>query len=457
MARQLESEKMGTVPEGRLLLSMAVPMMLSMLVQSLYNIVDSMYVAMVSEDCLAALSLAFPAQNIMIGMATGTGVGVAALVSRFLGAGEAQQATKVAGNSLFLAVCCWLVMALFGLFGSRWFVYSQTADAVIRDHTLSYLRIVSIASLFVYVEIAAERLLQATGRTKLSMWTQMFGAVLNILLDPFFIFGWCGLPAMGTAGAAIATVLGQAGGAALGMYLHFRKNHELRIHLRDLLPEKKIISHVYKIGLPSILMMGVGSVTNYSLNKILIGFTSTAVAVFGAYFKIQSFIFMPIFGLNNGVVPIVSYNFGAGKPKRVYRTLGFGVLYAFCLMTFGFLLFQCIPGTLLRLFTPSPDMLAIGIPALRIISTHFPVAAFCIVAGSVCQALDKSFFSLINSLLRQIVALLPAAYFLSLTGNVNMVWWCFPIAEIMSAVASTFFLWLALRHMKKKLAQRGVL
>lgn len=456
MTNRMESDKMGLMPEGKLLLSMAIPMMLSMLVQSLYNIVDSMYVARVSEDCLTALSLAFPAQNIMIGMATGTGVGVAALVSRYLGAGDGHRAAKVAGNSVFLAVCCWVIMALFGIFGARWFVYAQTDDPVIRQHTLGYLRIVTIVSIFVYLEIGSQRLLQATGRTKLSMWAQMFGAVLNIILDPFFIFGWCGLPAMGTAGAAIATVLGQAGGAALGIWLHFRKNHELRIRLRDILPDGKVIGHIYRIGLPSILMVGVGSVTNFCMNKILIGFTSTAVAVYGAYFKIQSFIFMPVFGLNNGVVPIVSYNFGAGKPKRVYRTLLFGILYAFCLMFFGFLLFQFIPGTLLKLFAPSADMLAIGIPALRRISLHFPVAAFCIVSLSVCQALDKSFYSLISSLLRQILALLPAAYLLSLTGNVNMVWWCFPIAEIVSAAACVFFLWRALHSMKQKLALRGV-
>ena len=456
MSKTMESNKMGIAPEGRLLLSMAMPIMLSMLVQSLYNIVDSMYVARMSENCLTALSLAFPAQNIMIGLATGTGVGVSALISRSLGAGDPRRAGKVAGNSLFLAACCWLLMVAFGLFGSRWFVYTQTTDAVIREHTLSYLNIVSIASLFVYLQIAAEKLLQSTGRTKLSMWTQMFGAVINIVLDPFFIFGWCGLPAMGTAGAAIATVIGQAGAAGLGMFLHLRKNREIHIHLRDLIPEWHIVRDIYKIGIPSILMMCISSFTNFSMNRILIGFTPTAVAVYGSYFKIQSFIFMPVFGLNSAIIPMVGYNYGAAKPQRVYRTIRFGVMYAMSLMCFGLLLFQLIPGTLLQLFAPSAEMLAIGIPALRIISIHFPIAAFCVVAVSACQALDKSLYSMFCSLLRQLVVLVPSAYFLSLSGNVDRVWWCFPIAEIMAAVAGAFFLWQAIKGMKKNLAQRGV-
>ena len=452
---RLHSQRMGTMPEGKLLLSMAVPMMLSMLVQALYNIVDSIYVARVSEDCLAALSLAFPAQNVLIGLGTGTGVGVSALVSRALGAGDSRQAHRVAGNAIFLCLCCWALMAVFGLFGAAPFIHSQTKVESIRAYGDSYLRIVTIGSLFVYFEICVERLLQATGQSRLSMWTQMIGAVTNIVLDPFFIYGWCGLPAMGTAGAAIATVIGQAVGAGVGFLFHFRRNRELLFTLADCRPRKRIVGEIYRIGFPSILMMCIGSLTNYLMNRILHVFSSTAVAVYGAYFKLQSFFFMPVFGLNNGIIPILGYNYGAGKEERIRRTLRYGVLYAFCITATGCLLFETIPGVMLGAFSASENMLAIGVPALRIIAIHFPVAAFCIVAGSACQALGKSIFAFFTSVLRQVVALIPSAYLLSLTGNVNMVWWCFPIAEVMSAAASTFFLRKTLRDVGRQIAARS--
>ena len=446
------SRRMGEMPEGKLLLSMAVPMMLSMLVQALYNIVDSIYVAKVSEDCLSALSLAFPAQNILIGLGTGTGVGVATLLSRALGSRDNKLANRVAGNSLFLCVCCWLIMAVFGIFFANAFIHSQTDIESIRGHADSYLRIVTIGSVFVYFEINFERLLQSTGQTKLSMWAQMIGAGTNILLDPFFIYGWCGLPAMGTAGAAIATVIGQALGALSGAYFHHRHNTEVKIRLSDCRPDGHIILDIYRIGFPSILMMGIGSITNYLMNRILMAFTSTAVAVYGAYFKLQSFFFMPVFGLNNGIVPIIGYNYGARKRDRIYRTLRYGVLYAVCILTVGLLLFEAIPNVLLMAFSPSENMLAIGVPALRKIAFHFPIAGFCIVGGSVCQALGKSLYSFFTSVLRQIVALIPAAYLLSLTGNVGNVWWCFPIAEVVSMLATLFFLHRALRDMEREIA-----
>lgn len=443
---------MGEMPEGKLLLTLAVPMMLSMIVQALYNIVDSIYVARVSEDCLTALSLVFPAQNIMIGLATGTGVGVSTLISRALGRAEPRQASKVAGNALFLCVCCWALMALFGIFGADWFINTQTDDPVIREYAKSYLKIVAIGSLFVYFEICFERFLQSSGLTKLSMWTQMFGAVTNIILDPFFIFGWCGLPAMGTAGAAIATVIGQMVGTAIGLMFHLKHNKEIKLDLRLIRPDGKIIGDIYRIGFPSILMMCIGSITNYTMNRILIGFTSTAVAVYGAYFKVQSFFFMPVFGLNNGLIPILGYNYGARKRDRIYRSIKFGVLYAAIMMIAGCIVFELIPDVLLMIFSPSKEMLAIGVPALRRIAIHFPIASFCIIAGSACQALDKSFFSLITSCMRQLIALLPAAYLLSLTGNVDNVWWCFPIAECMSLICSTFFLKKTLKDVDIKLA-----
>ena len=452
--KRIDSGRMGEMPEGKLLLTMAVPMMLSMLVQALYNIVDSIYVAQVSEDCLSALSLAFPAQNIMIGLGTGTGVGVSTLISRALGRGDGRQASRVAGNAVFLGICCWLLMALFGIFAAGAFIRSQTDIASIRSYADSYLRIVTIGSFFVYQEICVERLLQSTGMTRLSMWTQMIGAVTNIVLDPFFIFGWCGLPALGTAGAAIATVIGQAVGTAVGFAFHFRRNTELPIRVSDLRPQGHLIQDIYRIGFPSIIMMVVSSFTNYMMNIILIGFTSTAVAVYGAYFKIQSFFFMPVFGINNGLIPIIGYNYGARKKERIYRTLRFGVLYASCFMLLGFTLFQLIPQYLLGIFNPSPAMLAIGVPALRRISLSFLFAGFCIVAGSACQALDRSVSSLAVSILRQVVALIPAAWLLSLTGDVNNVWWCFPIAELMSLAASVFFLRRALQGMERTLSGR---
>ena len=448
---RLDSSRMGEMPEGKLLLTLAVPMMLSMMVQALYNIVDSIYVARVSEDCLSALSLAFPAQNIMIGLGTGTGVGVSTLVSRALGRKDQKQASNIAGTAIAISVCCWILMAVFGLFGASWFIRSQTDIVSIRNYADSYLRIVTIASLFLYLQICVERLLQSTGLTRLSMWTQIIGAVTNIILDPFFIYGWCGLPAMGTAGAAIATVIGQASAAASGFFFHFKKNKELPLSFSDIRLDWHIVAQIYRIGFPSILMVGIGSITNYLMNIILIGFTSTAVAVYGAYFKIQSFFFMPVFGLNNGLIPIIGYNYGARKKERIYRTIRFGVLYASFFMVLGLICFQLFPGLLLSIFKPSEAMLSIGIPALRLISLSYIPAGFCIIAGSACQALDKSIFSFFVSVLRQIVALVPSAWLLSMTGNVNNVWWCFPIAEVMSLAASIFFLRLALKGMEQKL------
>jgi len=446
------SARMGEMPEGRLLFTMAVPLMLSMLVQALYNVVDSIYVSAVSEDCLTALSLAFPVQNIQIGLATGTGVGITTLVSRALGRKDLKSANRIAGNSFFLCICCWLIIACFGLFFAKSFIWSQTDSASIREYGDIYLQIVTIGSLFLYFEMDFERLLQSTGLTKLFMWTQMIGAVTNIILDPFFIFGWCGLPAMATKGAAIATVIGQACGAAVGWFFLKTKNKELHIHPSDVLPNAHIILETYKIGFPSILMVGVSSVTNYLMNHLLIGFTSTAVALYGAYMKLQSFFFMPVFGLNNAMIPIIGYNYGARKKERIYATVKYGVLFACILTSIGCLLFELIPATLLGIFSPSETLLALGSPALRIIAIHFPVAGFCIVTGSACQALDRSVYTFITSLMRQIVALIPAAYLLALTGNINNIWWCFPIAEVISMTFSLIFVKKAFSGMEERLS-----
>ena len=452
---RLQSERMGTMPEGKLLLSMAVPMMLSMLMQALYNIVDSVYVSHVSEDCLTALSLAFPAQNILIGLATGTGVGVSALVSRALGRDDRKNANRVAGNAIMLCFVMWALMAAFGLFFARSFIHSQTTDPVIRAYGDSYLRIVTIGSLFVYFEITFQRLLQSTGCTKEAMWAQITGAVANIVLDPFLIYGWCGLPAMGTAGAAIATVIGQALGATVGFTFNRRRNTDLHVTWANLRPDKHIIGEIYKIGLPSILMMCVSSVTNYIMNNILIAFSATAVAVLGAYFKLNSFFFMPVFGLNNAFVPVVGYNFGAGKEKRVRRSYQYAVLYALVLMSFGSVVFELCPKLLLGFFSASDAMLAIGVPALRIIGTFFPIAAFGIVTCSLCQALGRSGLSLIVSIMRQFAALVPSALLLARTGNVNNVWWCFLIAEFISAICCIFFYRITMRDMSRQICKNG--
>lgn len=463
---QLNSSRMGEMPEGKLLLTMSIPMMLSMLVQALYNVVDSVNVAQVNEDCLTALSLAFPAQNIMIGLGTGTGVGLGTLISRALGAKDRDQAGRTAGVGLFLSICCWALMALFGVFGGEAFIRSQTESASVRAYANDYLKIVTIASLFLYLQVCVERLLQSTGLTRLSMWTQLAGAVTNIILDPIFIlqkgdsfFGLFEMPfglGMATSGAAIATVAGQFVAAAVGLCFHLTRNRELPFRLRDIRPDGPIIGEIYRIGFPSILMMVVGSFTNYFMNIILGGFEkygTTPVAVYGAYFKIQSFFFMPVFGLNSGMIPIIGYNYGAKKKDRIYRTVRFGVIYATVVMVAGFLVFQLVPGLLLDMFNPSPEMMEIGTHALRRISPSFLFAGFCIIGGSTCQALGKSIFSFFVSILRQVVGLLPAAWLLSLTGDVNMVWWCFPIAELIGLVSTIFFLRSSFRDMERKLSE----
>ena len=450
---KLESRKMGEQPIAKLLITMALPMMLSMLTQAFYNVVDSIYVSRVSEDCLAALSIAFPVQNLLIGLGTGTAVGVGTLISRALGAGDNERADRVAGVSIFLMLCCGALLASFGLFFAEGYFMAQTDIESISQSGAVYLRIVCIGSIFAYAEIGFNRMLQATSLTKLSMWGQLTGALTNIILDPFFIFGWCGLPAMGTAGAALATLIGQALGACVAITLNLRKNKELNFRLRNIRPDLKIIGRIYRIGFPSILMIAVGSIMNLSMNRILLGFTSTAVAVFGAYCKLQSFAFMPVFGLNNAMVPIIGYNYGARKKERIYQVLRWAVIYACIIMFAVMILFQTAPRALLTIFAASEQMMSIGVPAMRRISLCYVFAGFCVVAGSACQALDKSFASLVVSIMRQMVVLLPAALLLARTGDVNMVWWAYPIAEIMSLLVSAIFLRSALKLMEKRLAE----
>lgn len=428
--------KMGVMPLNRLLISMSVPMMISMLVQALYNIVDSMFVAQLSENALTAVSLAFPAQNLMIAVATGTGVGVNAALSRNLGEKNFERANKIADHALFLAALSYVVFALFGLCFARQFFRLQTDIEEIVDLGTTYLRVCTIASFGLFMEIACERLLQSTGKTIYSMYTQGLGAIINIVLDPILIFGYFGAPALGITGAAGATVIGQIIAFCLGFFFNKTRNHEITISLRDFKPNSEIISHIYAVGIPSIIMASIGSVMTFGMNKILIAFSSTATAVFGIYFKLQSFVFMPVFGLNNGTVPIIAYNYGAGKPDRIMGTLKLAAMYAVTIMLIGLAVVQLIPDKLLMIFSASDTMLSIGIPALRTISLSFLFAGFSIVCSSMFQALGHGMLSLWISVFRQLFVLLPVAFVFAKLGGLHVVWFAFPIAEVFAIIFS---------------------
>ena len=461
----LRENKMGTMPENRLLLSMAVPMMISMLVQALYNIVDSIFVSRICEDALTAVSMAFPLQNIIIAIAVGFGVGINALLSRALGQKNAERVNQVAVNGLLLALLSYLLVLVAGLLGIRAYMHTQTDIETIVNFGITYLNICILCSFGVFIEITFERFLQATGRTIYSMITQLVGAITNIILDPILIFGLLGFPKMGIAGAAIATVIaqalsavlvlvfhwgiagaawatviGQCLGAVVAVILNHCKNPEIHLRLRHIRPSGKLMGEITAISIPSIIMSCISSLTCFVMNLILITFSSTAVAVFGVYFKLQSFVFMPVFGLNNGMVPIIAYNYGAQKSERIHKTIRLGMVYAVAIMMIGLLVFQLIPKELLLMFDASDAMLEIGAPALRIMSLAFIFAGISIVAGSSCQAFGYSVYSMLISIARQIVVLIPAAYLLSLTGVLRSIWFAFPIAEIFSLILSLFFL-----------------
>ena len=436
----LRENKMGTMPENRLLLSMAVPMMISMLVQALYNIVDSIFVSRICEDALTAVSMAFPLQNIIISIAVGFGVGINALLSRALGQKNAERVNQVAVNGLLLALLSYLLVLVAGLIGIRAYMRTQTDIETIVNYGITYLNICILCSFGVFVEITFERFLQATGRTVYSMITQLTGAITNIILDPILIFGLLGFPKLGIAGAAWATVIGQCVGAVVAVMLNHFKNPEVHLRLRHIRPNGCLMGEITAISIPSIIMSCISSLTCFVMNLILITFSSTAVAVFGVYFKLQSFVFMPVFGLNNGMVPIIAYNYGAQKPERIHKTIRLGMVYAVAIMVVGLLVFQLIPKELLLMFDASDAMLEIGAPALRIMSLAFVFAGIGIVSGSSCQAFGYSVYSMLISIARQIVVLIPAAYLLSLTGVLRSIWFAFPIAEIFSLILSLFFL-----------------
>ena len=427
------------MPLNRLLLTTSLPMMASMLVQALYNIVDSMFVARIAEDALTAVSLAFSLQNLMFSFAIGTGVGVNALLSKSLGEKNQEMADRTAGNYISLSLIIYVVLLILGRFIIAPFFRFQTADPVIIAYGEQYMNTIFICSFGMLFQICMERLLISTGQTFYSMITQITGAVINMIMDPILIFGLLGAPKLGVKGAALATIFGQTVAGVLAFIFNQKKNPYITLRLKNLKLSGHIVARIYQVGLPSIIMASIGSFMVFFLNKILIAFSSTAVAVFGAYFKLQSFIFMPIFGLNNGMVPIVAYNYGARKRSRITGTVKLAAAYAVSIMALGTLLFELFPRTLLRIFNASPHMIDIGVPALRIIAIHFMVAGVCIILNSSFQALGKAFYSMIVSIMRQIVVLLPAAYLLSLTGNLNMVWFAFPIAEAMSLATCIFF------------------
>ena len=436
----LRENKMGTMPENKLLLSMAVPMMISMLVQTLYNIVDSIFVSRICEDALTAVSMAFPWQNIVIAIAVGFGVGINALLSRALGQKNDERVNQVAVNGLLLAGLSYLLVLVAGLIGIRAYMRTQTDIETIVNYGITYLNICILCSFGVFVEITFERFLQATGRTVYSMITQLTGAITNIILDPILIFGLLGFPKLGIAGAAWATVIGQCVGAVVAVMLNHFKNPEVHLRLRHIRPNGRLMGEITAISIPSIIMSCISSLTCFVMNMILIAYSSTAVAVFGVYFKLQSFVFMPVFGLNNGMVPIIAYNYGAQKPERIHKTIRLGMVYAVAIMVVGLLVFQLIPKELLLMFDASDAMLEIGAPALRIMSLAFVFAGIGIVSGSSCQAFGYSVYSMLISIARQIVVLIPAAYLLSLTGVLRSIWFAFPIAEIFSLILSLFFL-----------------
>lgn len=438
-ATSLRQNKMGIMPVGKLLANMALPMIISMLVQALYNVVDSIYVSQISESAVTALSLAFPVQNMQIGFAVGIGVGVNSLLSKSLGEKNQEAANKTAGNGFVLMFAATVAFMLFGMFGVRPYYEMQSNVVETVEGGIAYTSICCLLVLGSFMQILCERFLQATGRTVLTMATQATGAIVNIILDPIFIFGWFGIPAMGMAGAAVATVIGQWVGALLGIYFNLKHNPEVQLGFRFMKPDKKIIQAILVVGIPSIIMNSVGSLMNFSMNQILQNFSETATGVFGIYFKIQSFFFMPLFGLNGAIISIVAFNYGARKPERIVQTLKIACAAALVLMVSGFLVFQIAPELLLGMFNPTDAFLEIGRGCLRTISWSFPIAAICITLGSSFQALGNGMYATITSLARQMLVLLPVAYLLSLTGNVNAVWFAYPIAEVVSGAVTMFF------------------
>lgn len=453
MEAQTEN-KMGTMPINRLLVNISLPMVVSMLVQALYNIVDSIFVAQIDEYALTAVSLAFPLQNFMIAVAAGTGVGVNALLSKRLGEKRMKEVNLTAGNAVFLTFVNYALFVIIGVFFSGLYFELQTDIPEIIQYGKTYLLICTAASFGMYGQFCFERLLQATGRTVCTMITQTTGAVINLIFDPILIFGLFGFPKMGIAGAAVATVFGQIVAMIFAFYYNQKKNTEIRLTISNIRPDKQTLKQIYEVAIPAILMQSIGSVMTFFMNKILLGFTSTAAAVFGVFFKLQSFIFMPVFGMNNGLIPIVAYNYGAGYKDRIMKVMKSSMIAAVAMMVAGLLTAELIPDKLLLLFNASDQMVEIGVPALRILSVCYLFAGISIVASGVFQGLGKSVYSLVLSIIRQLVILLPAAYLLSLTGILEAVWFSFPLAELAALFMTCIYLKKVNKNLDNMIAAR---
>ncbi|HIS59588.1 MAG TPA: MATE family efflux transporter [Candidatus Faecousia faecipullorum] len=433
---------MGVMPVGKLIFNISLPIMISMLVQAMYNIVDSFFVAKLSENALTAVSLAFPMQSLLIAVAVGTGVGVNALLSKSLGEKDYKKADETASNGAFVFLLSYVIFLILGFTIVRPFYAGQvkTADPEILELGVDYLSVVMVVSFGMMGQILFERLLTSTGKTVYSMISQLSGAVTNIILDPILIFGLLGAPKLGVAGAAWATVIGQCIGALVGFFCNLKFNHEVHLNFRGFRPNLSIIGTIYQVGIPSICMQSIGSVMTYAMNLILIGFTSTATAVFGVYFKLQSFFFMPVFGLTNGITPIIAYSYGARQRKRMVKTIRISMVVAAILLTLGCGVFVLMPEALLKIFDASEAMCDIGNPALRTIALSFLFAWFSIVASTVFQALGKATFSLVISVMRQLVILIPVAFVLSKIGGLHTVWWSFPISDLIASAMSAVYL-----------------
>ena len=436
----IQENKMGTMPVNRLLITMSIPMIISMLVQALYNVVDSVFVSQINENALTAVPPPPPPPPLLIAVAVGTGVGTNALLSRSLGEKNQDMANKAANNSVFLACASYVIFLILGLTSSELFYRLQTDIPEIINYGREYVFFVCVLSFGLFLQVAFDRLLQATGRTFYTMFTQGSGAIINIILDPILIFGWFGFPRMEVTGAALATVIGQIIAMIISAVMNVTKNADIQLKFKTMRPDKEVIGRIYSVGLPSIVMSSIASVMTFCMNKILMSFSSTATAVFGVYFKLQSFVFMPVFGLNNGMVPIIAFNYGAKQKQRIMKTMKLAMMYAFGMMLIGLVIFQLCSSMLLEMFNASDAMLSIGVPALRIISISFLFAAFSIISISMLQALGHGIYSMLISVGRQLIVLIPVAYLLSKTGNLNLVWLAFPLAEIMAILLSSVFL-----------------
>ena len=446
-----EENKMGVMPVNKLIINIALPMILSMLVQALYNIVDSIFVARIKDveqagsagtSALVAVGMAFPFQMLLVAVGMGTCVGVNSLLSKALGEKDMKTVKKAANNGIFLSVISAVVFFMIGCFFAKSLIRSQGGEGLSLTYGTQYLSIVCMCSFGVFMQFILERLLQSTGRTILSMLTQMTGAVINIILDPILIFGMFGFPELKVAGAAVATVTGQIVAACFALYLNIKKNHEIDLSFKGFRPDGPTIRKIYAVGIPTMIMQSIGSVMTYCMNKILVSLDEAAVAVFTVYFKLQSLFFMPLFGLNNGLIPILAYNYGAKKRSRMVKSIKLSMAYAFCFAAIGFCMFEFIPDKLLLIFnTGDSSLITLGVPALKIIAWHYLLAWFCIVGGTVFQSLGNGIYSLIVSVARQLVVLIPAAYILAKIGGLDLIWWSFPVAELMSFAVNCFFLY----------------